>query len=87
MNSDFEKLFEEYMLLDKKTLAELLALRELRERNGFNTPQPYVLPPYVPQWPENPYPSNPYPTWPWVWYSTTNGKSPDNVDTTATNIS
>lgn len=81
MDNEFSKLFEQYMLLDKKTLAELLALKELKERNGENQPQPYVLPPYVPSYP---YPSYPYPwdvpqptAWPpQVWYTTsaTNGK-------------
>ena len=43
---DFNSLVEKYMLLDKKTLAELLALKEFQKDNTYST-YPYV-PPQVP---------------------------------------
>ena len=64
------------MLMDKKTLAELLALKELANR--VDTP---VIPSYptIPSIPATPWPYWPwYPTpgdtpwWPQVWYTTTN---------------
>ena len=73
MIEDFNTLVEQYMLLDKKTLAELLALKELAGR---------VDTPVVPTYPRPVYPPYPwwpgigdYPWWPQVWYTTTsNGK-------------
>lgn len=82
MNEDFNKMVEQFMLLDKKTLAELLALKEMAGR--IDVP---VVPSY-PQYP--PPPTNPcpypwwpgigdYPWWPQVWYTTTsNGKEYEN---------
>lgn len=40
---DFNSLVEKYMLLDKKTLAELLALKEFQKDNTYST-YPYVSP-------------------------------------------
>lgn len=40
---DFNSLVEKYMLLDKKTLAELLALKEFQKDNTY-TAYPYVPP-------------------------------------------
>ena len=50
---DFNLLVEKYMLLDKKTLAELLALKELQGQQSI----PYQ--PYAPQYPT-------YPTYPFI---------------------
>ena len=52
---DFNSLVEKYMLLDKKTLAELLALKEFQEQPQYPT---YPTYPYVP------------PQGPWVTYCT-----------------
>lgn len=52
---DFNSLVEKYMLLDKKTLAELLALKEFQKDNTYSA---Y---PYVP--PQDPW-------GPWVTYCT-----------------
>lgn len=79
MNEDFNKLVEQFMLMDKKTLAELLALKELANRQ--DTP---VTPSYP--WPFNwpwPWPWHPgigdTPWWPQIWYtSTSNGKEYEN---------
>lgn len=40
---DFNSLVEKYMLLDKKTLAELLALKEFQKDNTYSA-YPYVPP-------------------------------------------
>lgn len=73
--SEFEKRVSQYMECDKKTLAELLAMRDLgiypydKEKNG-NTPlrEPIDWTPVYPNIPTNPItPNQPY--WPW---------SPDN---------
>ena len=40
---DFDSLVEKYMLLDKKTLAELLALKEFQKDNTYSA-YPYVPP-------------------------------------------
>lgn len=83
MNEDFNKLVEQYMMFDKKTLAELLAMKELANRMDIPT---------IPSYPSVPYPSNPYPNWPWypgpgdypwwpqVWYTTktSDGKEYEN---------
>ena len=50
--TDFEKRVNEYMQCDKKTLAELLALRDLQ------------FPPYQPT-PITPYVGDPPPNYPW----------------------
>lgn len=76
--NEFNRLVEQYMLLDKKTLAELLAMKELAGRLDIpvvpsypNTPIP-PYPPYNPWWPG----IGDYPWWPQVWYTTktTDGK-------------
>lgn len=48
---DFNSLVEKYMLLDKKTLAELLALKEFQEQAHpqYPTYPAYPTYPYVPQ--------------------------------------
>lgn len=80
--NDFNSLVEQYMLLDKKTLAELLALKELAGR--LDVPVVPNYPQYPPP-PTNPYPYpwypgiGDYPWWPQVWYTTTtNGKEYEN---------
>ena len=83
--NEFNSLVEKYMLMDKKTLAELLAMKELAGR--LDVP---VVPSYPPS--PQPIPVNPYPSWPWypgigdypwwpqVWYTTktTDGKEYEN---------
>ena len=68
-NQEFTQAFEKYMLLDKKTLAELLALKEIEEKNNYNdcplSPNPYPYFPYEP-YPYNPY--NPNPLGPIITY-------------------
>ena len=76
--NEFNTLVEQYMLLDKKTLAELLAMKELAGR--LDVP---VVPSYPPT-PQPMYPPYPWypgigdypPYWPQVWYTTktTDGK-------------
>ena len=53
---DFNSLVEKYMLLDKKTLAELLALKEFQKDNTYSAYPAYPTYPYVP------------PQVPWVTY-------------------
>ena len=55
---DFNSLVEKYMLLDKKTLAELLALKEFQKDNTYPAYPSYPTYPYVP------------PQGPWVTYCT-----------------
>lgn len=55
--NEFDNLVEKYMMCDKKTLAELLAMKELFEK--LQVPQ-------MPQYPS--YPSIPTNPWPWVTY-------------------
>lgn len=70
--NEFNSLVEKYMLLDKKTLAELLAMKELAGR--LDVP---VIPSYPPT-PQPMYPPYPWypgigdypPYWPQVWYTT-----------------
>ena len=63
--TDFEKRVNEYMQCDKKTLAELLALRDLQ----FPPYQPIPNTPYVGDPPI--YPWNPNGQWwPIIWYET-----------------
>jgi len=72
MCEDFNKLVEQYMMFDKKTLAELLAMKELAGR--LDVP---VVPSYPPT-PQPMYPPYPWypgigdypPYWPQVWYTT-----------------
>ena len=45
---DFNSLVEKYMLLDKKTLAELLALKEFQKDNTYPAYPSYPTYPYVP---------------------------------------
>ena len=80
--NEFNRLVEQYMLLDKKTLAELLAMKELAGRLDIpvvpsypNTPMPPYHP-YNPWWPG----IGDYPWWPQVWYTTktTDGKEYEN---------
>lgn len=80
--NDFNSLVEQYMLLDKKTLAELLALKEMAGRLDIPVVPSY---PQYPPPPTNPYPYpwypgiGDYPWWPQVWYTTTsNGKDYEN---------
>lgn len=88
---DFDTLVEEYLKLSHRTLAELLALEQLKKQQ--QTPEPYILPtqpwpypqpssPYVPLFPNTPgdVPYQPYPPYPWITYYTTCGeKHPDTV--------
>ena len=63
----FEELVNEYMLLSKKTLAELLALKRLNKckETPWNEPyQPFSTYPSVP----------PYPSFPWLTCENTGGK-------------
>jgi hypothetical protein len=56
-NSTFNDLVEKYLMCDKRTLAELLALRDLQDKNSNPYPQyPQYpqYPPYVPQYPLSP---------------------------------
>lgn len=70
--SEFEKRVNQYMECDKRTLAELLAMRDLgiypydKEKNG-GTPlrEPIDWPPVYPNTPTNPItPNQPYYLWP-----------------------
>lgn len=59
---EFSTLFEEYMMMDKKTLAQLLAMRDYREQQD-NEQQLY---PYYPYNPLQPFvPSYPQPIGPY----------------------
>ena len=49
---DFNTLFEEYMMMDKKTLAQLLAMRDFREQQNY-------IQEIYPYYPYNPYPIQP----------------------------
>ena len=71
--SEFEKRVSQYMECDKRTLAELLAMRDLgiypydKEKNG-GTPlrEPIDWTPVYPNIPTNPIiPNQPYGPWPW----------------------
>ena len=79
MDNEFTRLVEQYMLMDKKTLAELLALKEMTSRQDMPVIPSYPATPSVP-WPWPWYPENPWnPWWPQVWYTTTsNGKEYEN---------
>lgn len=56
---DFSKLFEEYMMMDKKTLAQILAMRDLREQEEKNI-SPFDIQPYYPYYPAPITPIQPY---------------------------
>lgn len=77
MDNEFNRLVEQYMLMDKMTLAQLLAFKELANRQDIP-----VIPTY-PTYPSIPTPSYPWPWnvpwWPQIWYTTTsNGKEYEN---------
>lgn len=64
----FDELLEEYMMLDKKTLAEMLALIKFRDEKNDNEQFPQIQPynpfpssPIVPYYPQEP--QYPYITW------------------------
>lgn len=44
--NEFSKLFEEYMMMDKKTLAQILAMRDMREKENYQQYYPYYTPLY-----------------------------------------
>ena len=75
--TDFEKRVNEYMQCDKKTLAELLALRDLNNITPIEEPKTPLrdlqFPPYQPT-PNTPYTGDPPPSnGPWgpiVWCTT-----------------
>ena len=82
--TDFEKRVNEYMQCDKKTLAELLALRDLNNITPIeepNTPlRDLQFPPYQPI-PNTPYVGDPPTNYPWgplVWYVTQTTTQPVN---------
>lgn len=61
---DFNTLFEEYMMMDKKTLAQLLAMRDLRDGKAKQEQPLDITPrPYYPQYPTYPYPVQPLNPW------------------------
>ena len=66
---DFNTLVERYMQCDKRTLAELLALKELcwypRIQDPPQSPQPYVFP--TQPWPQQPWTIG---DGPWITYTT-----------------
>lgn len=80
--NEFNTLVEKYMLFDKKTLAELLAMKELAGRLDVPVVPSYPPTPSIPQYP--PYPWYPgigdYPWWPQIWYTskTTDGSEYQN---------
>lgn len=57
---DFSTLYEEYMMMDKKTLAQLLAMRDFREQKNDAQTSPWDITPWIPQQPYNPAPIQPY---------------------------
>ncbi len=82
MDNEFSRLVEQYMLMDKKTLAQLLALKELENRQDIPVIPTYPTVPSIP-WPcPNPWwPNTPGdgPWWPRIWYTnTSNGKEYEN---------
>lgn len=67
--TEFNRLVEEYMQCDKKTLAELLALKKLQEERNSGVNMPFNQPcPSIPLPWEFPG-IEPYP-WQRVWYTT-----------------
>ena len=88
--TDFEKRVNEYMQCDKKTLAELLALRDLNNITPIEEPKTPLrdvqFPPYQPI-PNTPYVGDPPPNYPWnpngpfgplVWYTPQTTTRPEN---------
>ena len=82
--TDFEKRVNEYMQCDKKTLAELLALRDLNNITPIEEPKAPLrdlqFPPYQPI-PNTPYVGDPPTNYPWgplVWYATQTTTQPVN---------
>lgn len=71
MDNEFSRLVEQYMLMDKKTLAQLLALKELANRQDVPVIPTYPTVPSIP-WPYPVWPNTPgdYPWWPQIWYTT-----------------
>ena len=70
--TDFEKRVNEYMQCDKKTLAELLALRDLNNITPIEEPKTPLrdvqFPPYQPMpniLPNTPNTGDPLPNYPW----------------------
>ena len=70
--TDFEKRVNEYMQCDKKTLAELLVLRDLNNITPIEEPKTPLrdvqFPPYQPMpniLPNTPYTGDPLPNYPW----------------------
>jgi hypothetical protein len=70
--TDFEKRVNEYMQCDKKTLAELLALRDLNNITPIEEPKTPLrdvqFPPYQPMpniQPNTPNTGDPLPNYPW----------------------
>lgn len=70
--TDFEKRVNEYMQCDKKTLAELLALRDLNNITPIEEPKTPIrdvqFPPYQPMpniQPNTPNTGDPLPNYPW----------------------
>ena len=70
--TDFEKKVNEYMQCDKKTLAELLALRDLNNITPIEEPKTPLrdmqFPPYRPMpniQPNTPNTGDPLPNYPW----------------------
>ena len=85
---DFDSLVEEYLKLSHRTLAELLALEQLKKQQ--QTPEPYVIPtqpwpypqpntPYIPPYPNTPNDTPWNPFGPWATYCTCGKKHPDTV--------
>ena len=70
--TDFEKLVEKYMQCEKRTLAELLALRELNNITPIEDPKTPLrdmqFPPYQPMpniQPNTPNTGDKFPNYPW----------------------
>ena len=67
--TDFEKRVNEYMQCDKKTLAELLALRDLNNITPIEEPKTPLrdvqFPPYQPMPNIQPNTGDPLPNYPW----------------------
>lgn len=57
---DFSALFEEYMMMDKKTLAQLLAMRDFREQQQPQPNSPWDIQPWYPYTPGPITPIGPY---------------------------
>jgi len=60
---DFNKLFEEYMMMDKKTLAQILAMKDIRDSEKQEqtiSPTPWYPEPYTPYVPYPYQPIQPY---------------------------